>query len=264
VNVEILRFETGAPQRWQPDEVPEEAPLEIRVEGEPLAVSMRTPGSDRELAAGWLLSEGIIQKAGDIADIIEAPGTESAVVDVILRDRAGFIAANHKRSSPANSSCGLCSATSISQAIRALPQLGNSAMIAPARIHRLPSSLAEHQPVFQRTGGLHACALFSQDGALLAIREDVGRHNALDKLLGWALFEKVVTNESILMLSGRVSFEMIQKSLAAKIEIVAAIGAPTTLAVKMARASHQTLIGFLKDKSFNCYCGVERIRSNSE
>jgi FdhD protein len=260
VNVEILRFENGAPIGSRPDEVSEESPLEIRVEGEPLSVAMRTPGHDRELAAGWLLSEGIVASSADIADIVAQPGERSSMVDVMLRSPSAFDAAKHKRAVLSNSSCGLCGVATVAQVMRDFPRIESTATISAATLHRLPARLGENQPGFQRTGGLHACALFSEAGELLALREDVGRHNALDKLLGWALLSGRDVSECVLMLSGRVSFEMAQKALAARIAIIAAIGAPTSLAVELARASGQTLAAFLKERTFNCYCGAQRIR----
>lgn len=262
MNVEILRFENGAPLGLRPDEVSEESPLEIRVEGEPLAVAMRTPGQDRELAAGWLLSEGIIATAADIADIVSQPGERSSMVDVMLRSPAAFDAAKHKRAVLSNSSCGLCGVATVAQVMRDFPRLESASTIPARTLHQLPARLGENQPGFQRTGGLHACALFSKAGELLALREDVGRHNALDKLLGWALLSGQDVSACVLMLSGRVSFEMAQKALAARIAIIAAIGAPTSLAVELARASGQTLVAFLKERTFNCYCGQERMTND--
>ncbi len=259
MNVEILRFENGLPTGTRPDEVTEEAPLEIRVEGQPLAVAMRTPGHDRELAAGWLLSEGIIASADDLTAIVAQPGEKAAMVDAMLRDPSAFDAHKHRRAVLSNSSCGLCGVATVAQVLRDFPKIRSSAKITASVLHSLPSQLSQNQPVFRRTGGLHACALFSTAGDLVAIREDVGRHNALDKLLGWALLERVSLEGHVLMLSGRVSFEMAQKALAAGIAIIAAIGAPSSLAVDLARESGQTLVAFLKQQSFNCYTGPERI-----
>lgn len=259
MNVEILRFEYGQPTGTRPDEVTEESPLEIRVEGQPLAVAMRTPGHDRELAAGWLLSEGIIANADDLTAIVAQPGEKAAMVDAMLRDPSAFDAHKHRRAVLSNSSCGLCGVATVAQVLRDFPKIRSSTRITAAVLHTLPSQLSQNQPVFRRTGGLHACALFSTAGDLLAIREDVGRHNALDKLLGWALLQRVPLGEHILMLSGRVSFEMAQKALAAGLAIIAAIGAPSSLAVDLARESGQTLVAFLKEHSFNCYTEPERI-----
>ncbi len=260
MTLEILRFENGQPLERRPDEVPDESPLEIRVEGELLAVAMRTPGLDRELAAGWLLSEGIIRTSEDVVEIVAQPGDRVAMVDVMLRSPAAFDAARHRRAVLSNSSCGLCGVANIDQVLRDFPEVTSPALVPAAVLHTLPARLAENQPVFRRTGGLHACALFSTAGELLATREDVGRHNALDKLLGWALLEgRMPLTDHVLMLSGRVSFEMAQKALAARIAIIAAIGAPSSLAVELSRAAGQTLVAFLKERSFNCYCGAQRV-----
>jgi FdhD protein len=259
----IHRYEDGEPRGARPDDVAMEEPLEIRVEGEPLVVAMRTPGRDRELAAGWLLSEGIVLSAEEIADIVERPGedTRAAMVDVMLRDASRFVAIKHRRNVVTNSSCGLCGAASVAQVLRDFPKIESAFLINAKLLLELPARLAENQPVFQRTGGLHACALFDDDGALVALREDVGRHNALDKLLGWALLEgKLPLSNQLLLLSGRVSVEMMQKALTAGIPIVAAIGAPSSLAVELARDSGQTLAAFLRGRNFNIYTGGERIR----
>lgn len=260
MTVQLQRFENARPIGSRADEVSDESPLEIRVEGQPLAVAMRSPGHDRELAAGWLLSEGIVRTATDISDIVAQPGELGAMVDVMLRDASAFDAAKHKRAVLSNSSCGLCGVATVAQVMRDFPPLTSTAQVTASTLHWLPSKLAENQPIFLRTGGLHACALFSSAGEFIAIREDVGRHNALDKLLGWALLDgRLPLGNHVLMLSGRVSFEMAQKALAARIAIIAAIGAPTSLAVELADTCGQTLVAFLKERSFNCYSGSQRI-----
>ena len=258
----IHRYENGEPRGARADDVAMEEPLEIRVEGEPLVVAMRTPGQDRELAAGWLLSEGIVRGAGEIADIVERPGEDAraAMVDVMLRDASRFVAVKHRRNVVTNASCGLCGAASVAQVLRDFPKIESAFLISAKTLPLLPARLAENQPAFQRTGGLHACALFDAAGALIALREDVGRHNALDKLIGWALLGgRLPLSECVLLLSGRVSFEMMQKALAAGIPMVAAIGAPSSLAVELARDSGQTLAAFLRGENFNLYSGEKRI-----
>ncbi len=256
MTVQLQRFENARPIGSRADEVSDESPLEIRVEGKPLAVAMRSPGHDRELAAGWLLSEGIVDSPANLAEIVEHPG----MVDVMLRDASAFDAAKHKRAVLSNSSCGLCGVATVAQVMRDFPPLTSTAQVTASTLHGLPAKLADNQPVFLRTGGLHACALFSTAGEFIAIREDVGRHNALDKLLGWALLDgRLPLENHVLMLSGRVSFEMAQKALAARIAIIAAIGAPTSLAVELAETCGQTLVAFLKERSFNCYSGSQRI-----
>ncbi len=262
--VSILRFENAAPVARRMDDVAGEEPLEIRVEGEPLVVAMRTPGQDRELAVGWLVSEGIVRAQGEIADVVARPGedmTRAAMVDVMLAESSRFEAAKHRRAVLSNSSCGLCGAASVAQVLRDFPKIEGAFLINANVLQGLPARLAEHQPIFQRTGGIHACALFDREGALIAAREDVGRHNALDKLLGWGLLAgRLPLADCVLLLSGRVSFEMIQKALAAGIPIVAAIGAPSSLAVELAGTSGMTLVAFLRERTFNVYCGEKRIR----
>jgi FdhD protein len=227
---------------------------------------MRTPGQDRELAAGWLLSEGIVHRGDDVTDLVSRPGEDprSAMVDVMLRSPSAFDAVKHRRAALSNASCGLCGAASVAQVLREFPKIDSAFLISASLLPHLPKRMLESQPTFQRTGGLHACGLFDAAGALLALREDVGRHNALDKLLGWALLGgRLPLSECVLLLSGRVSFEMMQKALAAGIPIVAAIGAPSSLAIEVARGSGQTLVAFLRGSAFNVYAGPQRILGTS-
>lgn len=263
-HVTIQRYEDG---RWiasRPDEVAIEEPIEIRVEGERLAVAMRTPGQDEELAAGWLLSEGIVRSAADIAEIVQRPGGDSeraAMVDVMLREPSRFEAAKHRRRVVTSASCGLCGAASVEQVMREFPAIAHPFAIPAEVLLGMPASLGEQQAVFQRTGGLHACGLFDVAGRLLALREDVGRHNALDKLLGWALrLGMLPLSEHVVFLSGRVSFEMMQKALAAGVPVLAAIGAPSSLAVELALKSRQTLAAFVRGRTMNIYAGGEKLR----
>jgi FdhD protein len=248
------------------DVVAVEEPLELRVEGRTLAIIMRTPGADRELAAGFLLSEGVIRTARELFDIApcvapKGPGVGN-VIDVALLNPAAFDAKKFSRHVFTSSSCGICGKTSIAAVMKRRRPLTDP-MRVPARVLRaLPRRLAAEQTAFQATGGLHACALFSRSGKLLALREDVGRHNALDKLIGQAL----LTHETplagrIALLSGRASFEMMQKAYAGGIAVVAAIGAPSSLAVEFARAAGQTLVGFLRGRSMNVYAGAQRVRA---
>lgn len=265
-SVELLRFEDHAATRAQ-DEVAVEEPLEIRVEGHSLAVVMRTPGHDRELAAGFLLTEGIIQSAKDLFDITacvaSGPAGKGNAVDAALTQPDAFDPARLTRHVFTSSSCGICSKATIDAVLqRRRPLRGPGPYISTETLLALPRRLAREQETFRRTGGLHACALFDTHGTLLAAREDVGRHNALDKLIGWALLEKrTPLRKHIVLLSGRASFEMMQKSHAAGIRIVAAISAPSSLAVEFAHHSHQTLAGFLRGRSMNLYAGPERVHA---
>jgi FdhD protein len=246
------------------DVVAVEEPLELRVEGRTLAIVMRTPGSDRELAAGFLLSEGVIRSAGEIFDITPcvAPsglGTGN-VIDVALVDPAAFDPQKFSRHVFTSSSCGICGRTSIDSVLGRRRPLRDKLRVSARVLRSLPALLVREQTAFQVTGGLHACALFSRSGKMLALREDVGRHNALDKLIGQAL----LTHETplagkVVLLSGRASFEMMQKAYAGGIAVVAAIGAPSSLAVDFARRAGQTLVGFLRGRSMNVYAGSQRV-----
>jgi FdhD protein len=246
------------------DQVAAEEPLEIRVEGQTLAIVMRTPGEDRELAAGFLLTEGVIKSARDLFDLTScvAPGgaEDANVVDAALVHPGGFDVSKLSRHVFTSSSCGMCGKTSIEAAMKRRKRLRDRTRVPAKTILALPERLAKEQTTFKATGGLHACALFSKTGELIAVREDVGRHNALDKLIGWALLEKrTPLSGHLVLLSGRSSFEMIQKAHAGGIPIVAAIGAPSSLAVDFARKAGLTLCGFVRDRSMNIYAGAERV-----
>lgn len=260
--VEIVRLSAEHYAETRPDELAVEEPLEIRVEGHTLAVVMRTPGEDRELAAGFLLSEGIITSALDVFDIttcVPAGGSGNAV-DVGLAKPGAFQPEKLTRHVFTSSSCGICGKTSIDAVLGSRPALQDSIAVSRETIAAMPAQLAQVQSNFHRTGGLHACALFTARGKLLAMREDVGRHNALDKLAGWALLEKLTPLRGhVVLLSGRASFEMLQKAYTAGIPIVAAIGAPSSLAVEFAQESGQSLVGFLRGETMNIYAGAERI-----
>ena len=241
------------------DSLAVEEPLEIRVNGAPVTVTMRTPGNDLELAAGFLLTEGILEKHEDIASIratVPDGAIKSNIVEVMLTD-AQFGAEVFQRNFFAASSCGICGKASI-EAIRNrnLTPPNQEFRIAPEILCRLPEQLRAEQAVFDRTGGLHAAALFTAEGDLIALREDIGRHNAVDKLVGWALMEgRVPLRESVLMVSGRGGFEIIQKALAGGIPVVASVSAPSSLGVKLARELGLTLIGFLRGHRFVVYSG---------
>lgn len=256
----IIRAHVGNALVEVCDSVAVEEPLEIRVEGHSVAVVMRTPGHDRELAAGFLLSENLIGSARDVFDITSCGNAGESAINVTLRNPAAFDPAKLTRNVFSSSSCGICSKATIDAVRQQFPPIRDDSRLTTEVLASLPARLREKQQTFAVTGGLHACALFKRDGELLDVREDVGRHNALDKLLGSALLnDDLPLRERVLMLSGRVSFEMMQKALAGGIPIVAAISAPTTLAVEFARESNQTLIGFLRGESMNIYAGAERV-----
>ncbi|CAN5572390.1 formate dehydrogenase accessory sulfurtransferase FdhD [soil metagenome] len=256
----VVRYTAGARAIERPDQLAAEAPLEIRVEGHSVAVVMRTPGHDRELAAGFLLTENLVRSAADVFDITQCGAGQGEVVNVTLADPAAFDPAKLTRNVFSSSSCGVCSKATIEAVRQSFPPVEAQCSVRAETLLRMPGALREKQETFNQTGGLHACALFDHSGDLQHVREDVGRHNALDKLIGHALIEnRLPLRDQVLLLSGRVSFEMMQKALAAGIPIVAAISAPTSLAVQFARESNQTLIGFLRGETMNIYAGCERV-----
>ncbi|MFL6595859.1 MAG: formate dehydrogenase accessory sulfurtransferase FdhD [Chthoniobacterales bacterium] len=261
-SLSLFRHESGATTE-QLDNVAVEEPLEIRVEGHSIAVVMRTPGHDRELAAGFLVTENLVRSQKDIFDITQCgSAAEDQIVTVTLRDPSAFDPAKLTRNVFSSSSCGVCSKATIDAVRQSFPRIATSATMTAETLLKLPDRLRENQETFDRTGGLHACGLFTLSGELVALREDVGRHNALDKLIGRAfLHDELPLRDCVLFLSGRVSFEMMQKALAAGIPIVAAISAPTSLAIEFARESNQTLVGFVRGETMNIYAGAERITS---
>ena len=246
------------------DAVASEEPLEIRVEGRSIAVVMRTPGHDRELAAGFLLSEGVIASAHDVFEISAcgSSAAEGSAVDVLLRNPERVDMTALTRHVFTSSSCGVCGKASIAAAMHTHPPLEASPCVLTdaAVLFSLPDKQRAAQPAFAETGGLHASALFDLEGNLLMTREDAGRHNALDKVNGAALLEnRLPLSECILLLSGRTSFELVQKALAARIPIVAAVGAPSSLAVELAQDAGITLCGFLRADRCNVYTHPQRL-----
>lgn len=264
--VRIRPWTRTAPAPHALDVLAFEEPLELRVQGRAIAVMMRTPGHDDELAAGFLLSEGVIHRPGEIAAIRHNPrNRQGNVIDVILEPRVRIDLSRLTRHVFGASSCGLCGKASIA-AVRAsfpprdLPRVRFA--ITAETLLALPDRMRTAQAIFGRTGGLHAAALFASSGEMLAVREDIGRHNAVDKLLGRALLEDALPlNRQLLLVSGRASFEILQKALAGSIPFVAAVGAPSSLAVEFARENGQTLVGFLRDERFNVYSGQHRVQA---
>ncbi|MFN2475519.1 MAG: formate dehydrogenase accessory sulfurtransferase FdhD [Chthoniobacterales bacterium] len=262
----VVRYEFGRHPREQPDYLAAEEPLEIRIEGRSVAVVMRTPGHDRELAAGFLLTETLVRSPADIFDVTECgSSTGDHVVNVTLRDPSAFDPAKLTRNVFSSSSCGVCSKATIEAVRQSFPPVDSKVTVRAEMLLKLPILVREKQETFAQTGGLHACALFDLGGELKSLREDVGRHNALDKLIGRALLDRQLPlSNCVLFLSGRISFEMMQKALAAGIPIVAAISAPTSLAVEFARESNQTLVGFVRGETMNIYAGEERILATAK
>jgi FdhD protein len=244
-----------------------EEPLEIRLHDRPFAVIMRTPGADRELAAGFLLAEGVIAGAVDLGAVEHCHHPDRAeahnIVNVFLmkgaRERADDFLAQ-RRNVVANSSCGLCGRTSIeSLAIRAVC-LSSHSTVEAAVIRALPAALRQRQSGFEQTGGLHGAALFRCDGTFVIAAEDVGRHNAVDKVIGRMLLEeRLPLTAHVLVVSGRTSFEIVQKAWLAGIEVICAVSAPSSLAVELADTAGITLIGFAREAGFNIYTHHSRI-----
>ena len=261
--------------RVRPDTLATEEPMEIRLlSGETkqtVAVTMRTPGADFELAAGFLYGEGIVSSPEDILKIsycVDADldaEQQYNIVNVELRDGRGYDLRPLERHFYTTSACGVCGKASLEQLeLRGCPVTPAGPEVAAEVIYSLPSKLREAQGLFEATGGLHAAALFDAEGNLVALKEDVGRHNATDKLIGWALLEGgVPLNNHIVMVSGRSSFEILQKCLVAGVPVVCAISAPSSLAVEVAQQFGITLVGFLRGNRFNVYSGYERIHAQA-
>ncbi len=254
---------------WRSDDLTPEEPLEIRLHGVPLSVTMRTPGADFDLAVGFLVTEGIINGADEIGRMELCPHAAEAsgnynVVDIELRGSP------HRTIPPRNffmtSSCGICGKASI-EAVRTASRFDvrdDPLTLSPALLATLPAALRDAQKVFARTGGLHAAALFNALGERVCVREDVGRHNAFDKVIGWAATQRLLPLTShVILASGRASFELTQKALMAGIPMLAAVSAPSQLAVDLAQACGMTLIGFLRGEQMNVYAGYERVQAGA-
>ena len=259
----LVRLHGGGPPEPSTDALAVEEPLEIRVKGRAVSVTMRTPGHDAELALGFLLSEGIIAKAQDVVAVEPcALDRRGNVLNVALAPSATVDFDRLTRHVFASSSCGLCGKATIEaihQRIDPIPSKQRVAVAAGVLLS-LPDRLRAAQVTFDETGGVHAAGLFSLRGELIVAREDVGRHNAVDKVLGYALRSGLLPlGQHILMVSGRTSFEILQKALAGRIPVVAAVSAPSSLAVDFATESGQTLAGFVRGGRMNVYAGAERV-----
>ena len=264
--VELLRV-AGARAEAVRDRVAHEEPLEIQLSGASLAVVMRTPGHDLELVTGFLLSERIVASLDEVESVrhcTQAAGPESAenVVRVTLQPGARPDLEKLRRNLFASSSCGICGKATLEHALATAPPLDDATRIEAGVLLALPERLRASQPAFDETGGLHAAGLFDTAGRLLVVREDIGRHNAVDKVIGWAARGgRMPLAGHALVVSGRASFEIIQKALAARIPIVAAVSAPSSLAVALAQSAGIALIGFLRERGFNVYGARERVHS---
>ncbi|MBV9302806.1 MAG: formate dehydrogenase accessory sulfurtransferase FdhD [Acidobacteriaceae bacterium] len=261
VQVPIQRVEGSKSARLD-DRLAVEEPLEIRVGGESLSITMRTPGEDAELAAGFLFSEGMIRDISEIRFEGQPSEGNRNIIALELVNRRAQPGAQGQRNFLMTSACGVCGKASLQDLrVSACPVLPKDDIQLEAEtIHSLPDRLRQAQSAFDTTGGLHAAARFNLRGDLESLREDVGRHNALDKLIGAALLAySVPLRNSILVVSGRASFELVQKALMAGFPILAAVGAPSSLAVETAEGSGMTLIGFLRNGRFNVYAGSDRV-----
>ncbi|NTY63200.1 formate dehydrogenase accessory sulfurtransferase FdhD [Mycolicibacterium sphagni] len=253
----------------RPETLVVEEPLEIRVNGTPLSVTMRTPGSDVELAQGFLLTEGVITHRDDVLTVRYCRGADGEdgtntynVLDVTLRLGVPLPEVDVTRNFYTTSSCGVCGKASI-DAVRLTSRHSpgdDPSVVTSAALTAMPAQLRSAQKVFASTGGLHGAALFGVDGTMLAVREDVGRHNAVDKVIGWALeANRVPLSGTVLLVSGRASFELTQKAVMAGIPVLAAVSAPSSLAVDLATQSGLTLVAFLRGDSMNVYSRADRI-----
>ena len=270
-----LRIRKWSAGRWSesPDAVVTEEPLQLMLNGERLSVVMRTPGNDIELALGLMHAEGILRSAKDLREIrisadageaaegvrVDASSIDSNEIDVHL---AGIPGRKPERSMLSSSACGVCGATMIEDLRHDLEPLASGPPIDPQLLPGLVDRLRSRQGVFDRTGGLHAAGLFDPRGELIQAREDVGRHNAVDKIVGRLLLDgRLPARDAILVVSGRAGYEIVQKAISAGIPVVAAVGAPSSLAVALAREFNQTLVGFLRGDRYNVYSGAERLTS---
>lgn len=266
-----VRVVENGQMRVRPDSLATEEPMEVRLltgaAKQTVAVTMRTPGADFELAAGFLYGEGIISSRDEIKKISYCvdPDVDAEqqynIVNVELRGDRDYDLRSLERHFYTTSACGVCGKASLEQLeLRGCPVVSPGPEVSAETIYSLPEKLREAQGLFDATGGLHAAALFGADGDLLALREDVGRHNATDKLIGWALMQgRLPLSENIVMVSGRSSFEILQKCLTAGVPLVCAISAPSSLAVDVARQFGITLVGFLRNERFNVYSAPERV-----
>jgi FdhD protein len=258
----ILRWKSGDHPTRESDELAHEEPLEVRVRGRAISVTMRTPGHDEELAAGFLVTEGMIQAKRDVLKIEACERNEEGnLVNVLLAPDVPVDFEKLTRHVFASSSCGLCGKATIDAVRGQFPRITSDIVVDAATLLTFPEKMRHAQSTFDRTGGLHAAAIFTLTGELLVLREDVGRHNAVDKVVGHALLNgQLPLDRHILMVSGRTSFEILQKALAARVPVVAAVSAPSTLAADFATESGQTLVGFLRGERMNVYANDQRIR----
>jgi len=247
------------------DHLAVEEPLEIRLAGQTLSITMRTPGEDEELVAGFLLSEGIIAGADDLDVLAHYRGPDHDperrnVVNVLLKGDVRVARERLRRNFISSSSCGVCG-TAMIEAVQGTHPPVDSALTVPIeRFHEIARAMTQAQATFEKTGGLHAAGLFDAHGRLIVLREDIGRHNAVDKVIGHMVLARATPlDRHILMVSGRASFEIVQKALAARVPVIAAVSAPSSMAVQTAQAANMTLVGFVRNGGFNIYTGTHRV-----
>jgi FdhD protein len=257
----VVRWQDGRAVEVAEHLAPEE-PLEIRVRGRAVAVTMRTPGDDEDLAAGFLLTEGVIKTRADILQMqpcikVNDDGTENNVMNVLLAPEVPVDFGRLTRHVFSSSSCGVCGKASIDAIRSSFGKIESDLRVEVSTVVDLPDKLRQAQVAFDVTGGIHAAGLFDRSGELIVVREDVGRHNAVDKAIGFSLMNERPAD--VLMVSGRTSFEILQKALAARIPIIAAVSAPSSLAVEFAHEMGQTLIGFLRGRRMNIYTHPSRV-----
>ena len=238
-----------------------EEPLELRVDGVALTVTMRTPGDDMDLAAGFLVAEGAVRRPSDIVTMRYCGGRDEDGLQTYNQlDLTLSVPAPTPRAFATTSACGVCGTDSVEAVRQSSPYTPSGGPVSRALLVSLPAVLQAAQADFRKTGGLHAAGLFALDGTLLCVREDVGRHNAVDKVVGWALREdRLPLSDTVLLVSGRASFELVQKAWLAGIPVLAAISAPSSLAVELAEEAGMTLVGFLRGDTMNVYCGADRL-----
>jgi FdhD protein len=267
----IERWRSDGSRSTREDALAVEEPLEVRRGHEVMNVTMRSPGDDFDLVAGWLVGEGLVREPGDLASMSYCPGLDERgrqtynVVDVVLASHLGI--SRPPRTTWASSACGVCGAASLDsvRVASAYDVAADDLVMDGALLASLPDRLRESQPVFDRTGGLHAAGLFTRSADLLCVREDVGRHNAVDKVVGWALREgRVPLQGHVLQVSGRASFELVQKAAVAGIPLLSAVSAPSSLAADLAEEAGLTLAGFVRGGGFNLYSRPERVAAESE
>ena len=264
LRVARVRF-LGAQAEVQEDAVAIEEPLEIQLGGAPLAVMMRTPGHDEDLALGFLVTERVVASPAQVLSVrhcraVSDPEASENVLRVVLAPGVEVDLDALRRNLYASSSCGICGKATIANALVSAPPLVDASRFEAGFFTALPQRLEAAQPAFAATGGLHAAGLFNPEGELLVVREDVGRHNAVDKVIGWALrADRLPLAGHVLLVSGRISYELVQKALVARIPVLAAVSAPSSLAVELAQSARLTLIGFLRGSSFNVYGEPSRV-----